>query len=256
VLRNAIYWLLESRALGFTVDPRLMIAHKAMARRHLERQVPDPDLRAKLTPGYTIGCKRILLSDDYYPALMRDNVELVTDGITEIREDSVVDAAGRAHEVDCVIYGTGFKVAESLQDRHIIGRNGLKIQEAWRDGAEAYLGTTVAGFPNLFFLLGPNTGLGHNSVVFMMESQVRHVMACLRLLSASKARAVDVRPEVQREYNRRLRERLERLVWSEGGCTSWYLDERGRNPTIWPGFTFEFWARTRRLSPRAYDLID
>ncbi|MCW2883044.1 MAG: putative FAD-binding monooxygenase [Sphaerisporangium sp.] len=254
-LRDAIYWLLETRALGFAVDPRLMKAHQAMAERHLAAQVPDPALRAKLTPDYTIGCKRILLSDDYYPVLCRDGVELVTDRITEIREHSIVDATGREHPMDVIIYGTGFKVVDALSERQIIGRNGLKIQEAWRDGIQAYLGTTAAGFPNLFFLLGPNTGLGHNSVVFMIEAQVRYVLSCLRLLARTRARALDVRPSAQRAYNHRLQGRLERLVWSEGGCVSWYLDDKGRNRTLWPGFTFEFWARTRKVKPEAYELI-
>ncbi|WP_405144978.1 NAD(P)/FAD-dependent oxidoreductase [Sphaerisporangium sp. NBC_01403] len=254
-LRNAVYWLLETRALGFTVDPRLMKVHQVVAERHLAAQVPDAELRARLTPDYTIGCKRILLSDDYYPTFGRDDVELVTDRITEIREHSIVDATGREHPVDVIIYGTGFKVTEALTEQRITGRNGLKIQDAWRNGIQAYLGTATAGFPNLFFLLGPNTGLGHNSVVFMIEAQVRYVMSCLRLLSSTRARALDVRPEAQRAYNDRLQERLERLVWSEGGCVSWYLDDQGRNRTLWPGFTFEFWARTRNVKPKAYELI-
>ncbi len=253
--RNSIYWLLESRALGFTIDPRLMKVHRRMAERHLARQVADPGLRARLTPDYTIGCKRILLSDDYYPALTRDNVELVTDAITEIRDRSIIDATGREHEVDVIVYGTGFKVTDALSEQRIIGRNGRKIQDAWQDGVEAYLGITASGFPNLFFLLGPNTGLGHNSVVFMIESQVRYVMDCLRLLSRTGAKALDVRPEVQRAYNDRLQRRLDRLVWTDGGCTSWYLDEHGRNRAIWPGFTFEYWTRTRRMRPSAYELL-
>ncbi|MGW4644135.1 flavin-containing monooxygenase [Sphaerisporangium sp. NPDC004334] len=254
-LRDGIYWLLETRALGFAVDPRLMKVHEAVARRHLASQVADPELRARLTPGYTIGCKRILLASDYYPALCRDNVELVTDRITEIRDHSVVDATGREHPVDVIIYGTGFKVAESLAQQPIIGRDGLKLQDAWRDGIRAYLGTLTAGFPNLFMLLGPNTGLGHTSVVFMIEAQVRLVMSCLRLLSATRARALDVRPSAERAYNERLQRRLRRLVWSEGGCTSWYLDGKGTNRAIWPGFTFEFWARTRAVKPGDFELI-
>ncbi|HUR04849.1 MAG TPA: NAD(P)/FAD-dependent oxidoreductase [Nonomuraea sp.] len=254
-VRTALYWLLETRALGFTVDPRLMKAHEKLALKHLESQLPDPELRRRLTPDYTIGCKRTLLSSDYYPALTRPNVALVTDGITEIREHSIVDAAGVEHEVDVIIYGTGFKVTEALQRQRIVGRDGLKIQDAWQDGIESYYGISTAGFPNLFFLLGPNTGLGHNSVVFMIESQVRYVMDCLQLLSKTQARAVDVKPERQREFNRRLRERLDPLVWNAGGCTSWYLDEHGVNRTIWPGFTFEYWARTRKMKPGAYELI-
>ncbi|MER6176204.1 NAD(P)/FAD-dependent oxidoreductase [Streptosporangium sp. NPDC001681] len=254
-LRNSIYWALETRALGFTVDPRLMKVHQRMALSHLAKQVPDPALRARLTPDYTIGCKRILISNDYYPALGRENVELITEGVREIRENSIIDSTGREIEVDVIVYGTGFKVVEALDEQRIIGRNGRKIQEAWQDGVEAYYGITTAGFPNLFFLLGPNTGLGHNSVVFMIESQVRYVLDCLRLLSRTKARAIDVRPEAQRDYNDRLQGRLNHLVWNEGGCRSWYLDEHGVNRTIWPGFTFEYWARTRRLRPEAYELI-
>ncbi|WP_276206346.1 flavin-containing monooxygenase [Thermoactinospora rubra] len=254
-LRTGIYWLLETRALGFAVDPRLMKVHERLALRHLERQVPDPELRAKLTPDYTIGCKRILISSDYYPALTRPNVTLETSGIASITENSIVTASGEEIPVDVIIYGTGFKVVDALQDQRIIGRGGLKIQEAWREGVEAYYGVATAGFPNLFFLLGPNTGLGHNSVVFMIESQVHYVLECLRLLSRTKARALDVRPQHQRSYNDRLQERLRRLVWNEGGCRSWYLDEHGVNRTIWPGFTFEYWARTRRIDPAAFELI-
>lgn len=254
-LRGGIYWALESRALGFAVDPRLMKAHERLALRHLEAQVPDPVLRRTLTPDYVIGCKRILVSSDYYPALTRPNVSLVTDAITEIRPRSIVDAAGVEHEADAIVYGTGFKVVDALTDRHITGRDGLSVQDAWKGGVEAYHGITAAGFPNLFFLLGPNTGLGHTSVVFMIESQVRYVIECLRLLSRTGARALDVRPQAQRRYNDRLRARLDPLVWSAGGCRSWYLDEHGVNRTLWPGFTFEYWARTRRVKPGAYELI-
>ncbi|MEU4404728.1 NAD(P)/FAD-dependent oxidoreductase [Streptosporangium sp. NPDC023963] len=254
-LRAAIYWALESRALGFAVDPRLMGAHRKLALRHLADQVPDPALRARLTPGYTIGCKRVLISSDYYPALGRDNVEVITDEVREIREGSIVDSTGRETEVDVLVYGTGFKVTSALDERRIVGRNGRKIQDAWQDGVQAYYGITVAGFPNLFLLLGPNTGLGHNSVVFMIESQVRYVLGCLRLLSRTRARALDVRPEAQRAHNDRLQDRLNRRVWNTGGCGSWYLDERGVNRTLWPGFTFEYWARTRTPRREAYELI-
>ncbi|MFF3442856.1 flavin-containing monooxygenase [Streptosporangium sp. NPDC002721] len=254
-LRNAIYWALEGRALGFVVDPRLMGAHRKAALRHLAAQVPDPVLRAKLTPDYTIGCKRVLISSDYYPALGRDNVEVITDGVREIRESSIVDSTGRETEIDVLVYGTGFRTTSALNERRIVGRNGRRIQDAWQDGVRAYYGITVAGFPNLFLLLGPNTGLGHNSVVFMIESQVRYVLDCLRLLSRTRARALDVRPEAQRAHNDRLQSRLNRRVWNTGGCGSWYLDEHGANRTLWPGFTFEYWARTRTPNRAAYELI-
>jgi cation diffusion facilitator CzcD-associated flavoprotein CzcO len=254
-LRYGVYWALETRALGFAVHPSLMKGQERLALRHLEAQVPDPDLRRDLTPGYLIGCKRVIISSDYYPALTRDDVSLVTAGIAEIRERSVVDAAGVEHAADAIVYGTGFKVVDALADRRILGRGGRKIQDAWAGGVEAYYGVVTSGFPNLFFLLGPNTGLGHNSVVFMIESQARYVVECLRLLARTRARALDVRREAQREFNRRLRARLGPKVWNAGGCRSWYLDEQGVNRTIWPGFSFEYWARTRRVNPRAFELI-
>jgi cation diffusion facilitator CzcD-associated flavoprotein CzcO len=252
--RNTIYWALETRAAGFTIAPKLMAPQERLARAHIERQIEDPELRAKVTPDYTIGCKRILLSSDYYPVLTRPHVDVVTEPIAEITETGLVTADGTAYDADVIIYGTGFKVTDALAEQRIVGRNGLKIQEAWANGIEAHHGITVAGFPNLFFLLGPNTGLGHNSVVFMIETQVQHVLSCLRLLSAKKAEVIEVRPGAQRRYNDRLHRRLSKAVWSEGGCKSWYLDEHGVNRTLWPGFTFEYWARTRRARGRDYAL--
>ncbi len=180
--RNGIYWALEARAVGFTIDPRLSTPQEKIARRHIEKQIADPELRAKVTPDYTIGCKRILLSNDYYPALTRPNVHVETSAVAEVRENSIVTADGREYEVDCIVYGTGFKVTDALTDLRVTGRNGTKLQEIWADGIEAHRGTTIPGMPNFFMLLGPNTGLGHNSVVFMIEVQIQHVLSCLRLL--------------------------------------------------------------------------
>jgi cation diffusion facilitator CzcD-associated flavoprotein CzcO len=252
--RNVIYWVLETRAVGFTLHPALMAPQAKVARAHIARQIEDPALRAKVTPDYTIGCKRILLSSDYYPALTRSNVDLITDGIAEITETGLVTRDGTAHDVDVIVYGTGFKVTDALAEQPIIGRDGLKIQEAWADGIEAHHGVTIAGFPNFFMLLGPNTGLGHNSVVFMIESQVQHVLGCLRLLSGGKAEAIEVRPGAQHRFNRRIQRRLRRAVWNEGGCTSWYLDDKGVNRTLWPGFSFEYWAGARRARAEDYEL--
>jgi len=251
-MRDTIYWLLEARGLGFAVDPRLQAPMAAMARQHLDRQVSDPVLRAQLTPDYTIGCKRILLSSDYYPALQRPNVHLVTDAISEITEAGMVDETGALHEADVLIYGTGFRVVDAATELNITGRDGRKLADAWSEGVEAYRGTTVAGFPNLFLLLGPNTGLGHNSVVFMIESQVQHIMSCLRLIAREKAATIEVKESAQRSYNDALQRRLRRAVWSSGGCRSWYLDDAGVNRTLWPGFSFEYWARTRRARRSAY----
>jgi cation diffusion facilitator CzcD-associated flavoprotein CzcO len=252
--RDGIYWALEARAAGFAIHPKLMAPLERLARGHIDHQVPDPELRAKVTPDYTIGCKRILLSSDYYPALAKPNVDLVTDDIAEITEAGVRTKDGTPHEVDVIIYGTGFRVTDALTEQRIIGRNGLKIQDAWADGIEAHHGITIAGFPNFFMLLGPNTGLGHNSVVFMIESQVQHVISCLRLMSRRQAGSIEVRETAQRSYNTRLHRRLRKAVWNEGGCKSWYLDDHGVNRTLWPGFTFEYWARTRKAHQNDYTL--
>jgi cation diffusion facilitator CzcD-associated flavoprotein CzcO len=248
-LRDAIYMGLELRALGFTISPKLMAPLEAMARRHLASQVTDPALRARLTPDYTIGCKRILLSSDYYPALQRPNVSLVTEGITGITEAGVTTADGEEHKADVIIYATGFRAIESVTSLNITGRDGRKLQAG---NLEAYRGITAAGFPNLFLLLGPNTALGHTSVVFMIETQIQHVLSCLRLIAQDKADAIEVSEDAQRRYNDALQRRLRRAVWSQGGCRSWYLDADGVNRTLWPGFTFEYWARTRRARPGDY----
>ncbi len=253
-LRYAIYWLLEMQALGFAVDARLMAPAASLARRHLERQVPDPELRARLTPDYTIGCKRILLSSDYYPALQRPNVALVTDAISEIVSSGVVTADGRLHEADVLVYATGFRVVDAASELNVTGRGGRKLTDAWAGGVEAYRGVTVPGFPNFFLLLGPNTGLGHTSVVFMIESQVQHVLSCLRILSRERAGTIEARTAPTRKYNDTLQRRLRRAVWNTGGCRSWYLDDAGVNRALWPGFSFEYWARTRRARRADYEV--
>jgi len=250
--RDGIYWLLEIRAAGFALHPALMAPLQRTAERHIARQVADPELRAKVTPDYTIGCKRILLSSDYYPSLARPNVDLVTDPITRITEHGLVCADGSAYDADVIIYGTGFKTVEALTELGVAGRDGVKLQDVWRGGAEAYHGVTVTGFPNLFLLLGPNTGLGHNSVIFMIESQVQHVLSCLRLLARHGGSTIEVKAPALRRFNDRIQRRLGRAVWSEGGCTSWYLDADGVNRALWPGFSFEYWARTRRARRADY----
>jgi cation diffusion facilitator CzcD-associated flavoprotein CzcO len=188
------------------------------ARLHLERQIPDPKLRDRLTPKYEFGCKRVLISSDFYPALMRPNVELVTAGICEVRAHSIVTEDGTELPVDAIVYGTGFRATEMLRGIRIIGRWGVEIHEAWRERTSAFLGIAVSGFPNFFMLLGPNTGLGHNSVVLMIEAQVRYVMSCLRLMQRRGQRVMDVRPASQRKFVEEIRRRLPGTVWESGGC--------------------------------------
>ncbi len=251
--RDAIYWQLEGRVLGFT-HPALMKLVEAGARRFIRRHIRDPWLREAVTPDYRMGCKRVLMSNDYYPTLDRENVNVVTGGLAEVRENSVVTRDGTEHPVDAIIFGTGFHVSDAFEHLEIVGSGGAKIQDTWRDGIEAYLGVTVSGFPNLFFLLGPNSGLAHNSMVFMVESQVNYVMSYLRTLFGENASYLDLRAGEQRRFNRRLQQRLASTVWNTGGCNSWYLDANGRNSTLWPGFTVEYWLRTRRMNKDDYEI--
>jgi len=252
-MRAGVYWARETFVLGF-MDRRFAKLPQRVALKHLRDQVPDPELRRKLTPDYTIGCKRVLLSNDYFPALMQPNVELVTDGIAEVRASSVVTADGSEREVDTIIFGTGFRVTDPPSADLVRGRNGHTLAETWQGSMEAHLGTTIAGFPNLFFLVGPNTGLGHNSIVFMIESQLNYVLDALRTMEARGAGSIDVRADVQARYNAAIQKRLRNTVWNAGGCASWYLDHTGRNTTLWPGFTWPFRRLLRRFDADHYEL--
>lgn len=193
------------------------------------------------------------MSDEYYPALTRDNVDVITDGIRQVKARSVVTQDGVERPADAIIYGTGFQVSDPIGPMKIVGATGREVRESWKDsGMEAYLGVSVSGFPNFFMLLGPNTGLGHTSIIFMIEAQVNYVMQAVRAVLRQDRGALDVRPEVQARFNRKLQRRLDQAVWSAGGCKSWYLDEFGKNRTLWPSFTFEYWMRTRRFEPDKY----
>ena len=220
---------------------------------HLRKQVPDEVLRAKLTPDYEPGCKRLLLSDDFYPALVRPNVELVDTPVASFTAHEVVGQDGIARPVDVVIMGTGFEAAEPPYAGHIVGKDGARLAEVWKGtGAQAYLGSAVEGFPNLFLMIGPNSTLAHNSMIYMIESHINYIAAAVGFLSRPGVREVEVRPSVQRRYNERLVARLEHSVWVEGGCGSWYLDHLGRNTTLWPDHTWRFRRLTRYFHPGDY----
>jgi len=254
-VRTALYWFLESRAVGFNGHPVMLKLASKIAKRQITKAIKDPELREKLTPKYTMGCKRVLQANDYYPALARHNVDVVTDGIREVRAHSVVDSVGVEHEVDAIIYGTGFHVTDAFDYLSVVGEDGRDLSKEWSsEGMHTHRGITVDGFPNLFFLLGPNTGLGHNSVVFMIESQVRYVMDAIRLVEGTDAQALRVRPQAQQEFQEEIQDKLARGIWSTGGCTSWYLDAKGVNRTIWPGFTWKYWLETRKVDPSEYEL--
>lgn len=252
--RGLTYVRYEARLLAFAKWPWLMRAVEWHARRHIARQIPhDAALRAKVTPTYRAGCKRLLLSSDYYPALARPNVAVITDGIAEVRAGSVVGRDGRERPVDAIIYGTGFDVEHALGPVAVRGRDGVLLSELARDGLEAYKGAAIAGFPNLYMIIGPNTGLGHNSMIYMIEANVRYVVQALALRRARGLRAVEVRADASRRYNDQLQRRLRGTVWSSG-CKSWYLTSGGRNSTLWPGFTFEYRRITRQFDSAAYRL--
>ena len=253
--RNALYWLLEARAIGFNGHPAIMKAGELIAKRNIAKGIKDPALRKKVTPDYTMGCKRVLISNDYYPALSRPNVEVNTAGIKEVKAHSIVDSAGVEHEVDAIVYGTGFKVTDALEYLDITGVDGRDLAKEWAvEGMRTHKGITVSGFPNLFFLLGPNTALGHNSVVFMIESQSRYVVDAIKLADSRDAAALDVRPGVQDKFQQDIQDKLVKGVWTQGGCKSWYLDAKGVNRTIWPGFTWRYWLQTRKVDPADYEL--
>lgn len=249
--RTAIYLRYEARALAFTRFKSLMkIAVAIPFNRMLEKQVPDAALRAKLVPDYPIGCKRLLLTDDYLAALSRPNVELVTDGIRRVTADGIETTDGRHHAVDAIVYGTGFAATEFLTPMRIRGRDGLDLNDAWRRGAMAYLGLTVPGFPNFFMLYGPNTNLGHNSIIYMLESQIDHVMRCINAMRKREMTRIEVDSGRYRSYNRHIQQRLAHTVWN--GCKSWYVDANGHNSTNWPGFTLTYRWLTRHSSLDAY----
>lgn len=250
-LRAAIYAFREAFALGFR-HPRLMGQVQAAAERHLRRQVPDPALRAKLTPAWTIGCKRILLSNDFYPAVARANVEVVTEAIARVTPRGVVTADGVERPADVLVLATGFRATDPPLAPHVRGREGASLAEAWGGSMKAHAGTTVAGFPNLFLLPGPNTGLGHTSVVYMLEAQIDHLRDALRHLRSRRADALEPRAEAQAAYVAEIDARMRGTVWTSGGCASWYLDASGRNSTLWPGQTFSFRRRVARLRPEEY----
>jgi cation diffusion facilitator CzcD-associated flavoprotein CzcO len=253
LLRLAIYWKLEARVLALVFAPWLLKPYEIMARRHLRNGVPDPERRAKLTPSFALGCKRILLSNDYYEAVRREDVEVVTEGIREIETDAIVSVDGRSRQVDAIVFATGFHVAEAFAPFDVYGLGGRDLNQVWKHGAEAYLGTTVSGFPNFFTLFGPNTALGHSSVILMIEAQADYIIGCLRWMHSSRVKFVDVKLDVQARYNEKLQKRLRRSVWSSG-CKSWYQTASGKNTTNWPGFTFEFYLRTSRFNPKEYTI--
>lgn len=212
----------------------------------------DAALRAKLTPPYPLGCKRIIYSNDFYPTLTQPHVELVTDAIERVTAHGIVTAGGQERPLDALVCATGFDTTHLLSSLDITGRGGRTLREAWRDGPEAYQGIHVAGFPNLFLMLGPNTGTGHTSTLLFIEPEVRHALACMARVRGSGRRWIDVRAEVMREHNQRLQQRLAGSVWTT--CRSWYRMDNGRVVALFPGFTREYRRALQKADFGDYDL--
>jgi cation diffusion facilitator CzcD-associated flavoprotein CzcO len=257
-LRAGIYWIRELMVPALTGNDRMLSLGEKQGRKFLRKHVTDPELREKLTPHFRLGCKRVLLSNDYYPALSQPNVDVVTGAIVEVVSEGIVTLGPEGeritHPVDAIIFGTGFHVTDVPLAAKLIGRDGRTLREHWdEDGMSALHGATVSGFPNLFLLVGPNTGLGHNSIIFMIESQLKYLLGALRAMEQTGTATLEPRAAVQASYNAKIQDQLRGTVWNNGGCASWYLDEKGRNTTLWPTFTFRFRQLVRRFNTADYE---
>lgn len=254
LLRDTVYCAHELLGVGLFKFPLLLSPIMALWKLHLRLSIKDPALRATLTPGYPIGCKRILLDNTYYRALAQPNVNVKAGAVREVGATMIVADDGTPHEVDAVILGTGFTASDFLTPMEIRGRDDRELNATWSDGAEAYLGITVNGFPNFFMLYGPNTNLGHNSIVYMLECQIAYVIDALCHLRAAPAISFDIKPHVQSAFNQKLHHALGKSVWSQG-CSSWYLNAKGKHTNNWSGSTFKYRRLTRRFDIANYETL-
>jgi len=252
-LRWLNYWALETRMVGFKYSKwGLKQFAQRPAERHLKKQVADPVLRAKLTPDFTIGCKRIILSSTLYPALCRPNVSLHDkhQGIASINERGILTQDGQQIDLDLIIWSTGYDATDGVISYPVIGKAGISLAEVWKDFPRAYLGTTIPDFPNFFVVTGPNTGIGHTSAIFIIEAQMNYILACLRELTQSGRRAIEVRPESEANYTQMIHSEMEKTVWKSGGCRSWYQSKSGHVIAMFPGFSFTYWSMAKAFKPQ------
>jgi cation diffusion facilitator CzcD-associated flavoprotein CzcO len=256
LVRLVIYWGQESLAFGMTKRPNALKFIEAYCKYNIRRSVKDRELRRKLIPNYRIGCKRILNSTTYYRAVADPKTEVITDPIARITRDGIVTADGRERAADVIVYATGFHVTDSYTYVQIKGQHGEDLVDRWnREGIGAHRGITVADVPNLFFLLGPNTGLGHNSVVFMIESQIHYVVDAIAKCDKKGAQALAPTRAAQDRFNDDVQRKLTGSVWNNGGCASWYLDEHGKNTVLWGGYTWQYWMATRSVQADEYQFF-
>jgi cation diffusion facilitator CzcD-associated flavoprotein CzcO len=251
--RLGMFAFFETFTYGFTGRRWMMAPFRKVANTARKRQIEDPELRALATPDYEMGCKRVLITDDWYSTLTRPNVELFNGGVDRITREGVIGSDGVERPADTIVYGTGFQSHNFVAPMRVRGRDGRDLNQVWADAPEAYLGTTISGFPNLFVLYGPNTNHGSGSVPYTLECQYSYVLDALRRLRASGSRFIDLRPEVLAEWRREIAGRSERTVWNSGGCTNWYLNTAGQNTNNWPGPWLEYRRRTRGIEPAEYE---
>jgi len=255
-VRRSVYWSRELLAAALLGNGRLLDLMERLARRSVARQVRDPELRARVMPGYRPGCKRLLPSNDWYPAIQQPNVDLVTEKVLRIGSDRIVTTEGTEVPVDTVVFATGFHVTDNPVIERVRGRDGRTLAQHWATtGLQAYLGTTVPAFPNLFLLAGPNTGIGHTSLVFMIEAQLAYLSGALEAMRRRGAASVELRRSVLDAWTEEIQRKAAGTVWNAGGCASWYLDAEGRNTTLWPDYTFRFRRRTRRFDAESYRFL-
>lgn len=251
LLRWMIYWQFETRVIAFKYSKPAVRLVQQQALRFLKRQVPDPELRRKLTPDYTIGCKRVILSSTLYPALGRSNVTLhsAAEGIKALDETGIITRDGQHIDVDLIVWSTGYDATDGVISYPVTGKNATRLKDVWAQYPRAYLGTALPDFPNLFIVTGPNTGIGHTSALFIIESQMNYIIDCIRTLKTQGLRSIEVRHEAERTYTEMIHREMERTVWKSGGCHSWYQSRSGHVIAMFPGFSFSFYRLTRALKP-------
>jgi cation diffusion facilitator CzcD-associated flavoprotein CzcO len=252
-LRVAIYWSLENRIIGFKYSKTMLnLLAQRGAFQHIAKQIPDPAMRKAVTPDFTIGCKRIILSSTLYPALCRANVSLhpKDDAVAEINERGILTSQGKQLDLDVIVYSTGYDATDGVISYPVIGKGGQSVQDLWADFPRAYLGTTMPGFPNLFIVTGPNTGIGHTSAIFVIESQMEYITRAIQATVSKKAKAIDVKPEAEAAYTDMIHREMKQTVWHHGGCNSWYKSKSGRVIAMFPGFSFTFRQMAKAFKPQ------
>ena len=251
-LRTAIYWGLESRVIGFKYSQKMLnVVAQQAALKHIAKQISDPVIRKAVTPDYTIGCKRIILSSTLYPALCRPNVQLhpKDDGIAEINERGILTAKGQQIDLDLIVYSTGYDATDGVISYPVLGKGGRSVQDVWAEFPRAYLGTSLPGFPNFFIVTGPNTGIGHTSAIFVIEAQMEYIRRAIAAVQAKRGRTIEVKPQAEDAYTTMIHKEMKQTVWQSGGCTSWYKSKSGHVIAMFPGFSFTFRQMAKAFKP-------